>query len=83
MRQMGLTINEDKTVIRNAQKEHFDFLGYTFGAMWFTRDGTQYMGATASRESIKRLKRKVRELLRPQEKGPWPEVCKRLNAVLR
>ena len=34
-------------------------------------------------KSIGRLKRKVRELLVPQEKGSWPEVCKRLNALLK
>jgi hypothetical protein len=31
MGKLGLRLNEDKTVVRYAQKEHFDFLGYTFG----------------------------------------------------
>jgi RNA-directed DNA polymerase len=83
IKQMGLALNEEKTVIRDAQKEHFDFLGYTFGDMWFTRNGTRYMGAMPSKVSIDRLKRKVRERLKPQEKEPWPEVCKQLNALLK
>ena len=83
MKQMGLTFNEEKTAIRDVQKEHFDFLGYTFGAMWFTRNGTRYMGATPSKASIDRLKRKVREQLSSSAKGKWPEVCKRLNALLK
>ena len=80
---MGLTLNEEKTVIRDAQKEPFDFLGYTFGTVWLKKDGSRYMGAMPSKVSIDRLKRKVREQLKPQEKGPWPEVCKRLNALLK
>src|SRR5205085_12593436 len=28
---IGLTLNEKKTCIRNARRESFDFLGYTFG----------------------------------------------------
>jgi RNA-directed DNA polymerase len=83
IKQMGLTLNEEKTVIRDAQKEQFDFLGYTFGAMWFTRKGTRYMGAMPSKVSIDRLKRKVRKQLSPSVKGKWPEVCKRLNALLK
>jgi RNA-directed DNA polymerase len=83
MRQMGLALNEEKTVIRDAHKEQFDFLGYTFGAMWFTRNGTRYMGAMPSKESIERLKRKVRGQLKASATGKWPEVCKRLNASLR
>ena len=81
--QMGLTLNEEKTVIRDALKERFDFLGYTFGRVWFKKDGSWYMGAGPSKVSIDRLKRKVRKQLRPQEKGTWPAVCPRLNALLK
>ena len=81
--QMGLTLNEEKTVIRDALKERFDFLGYPFGRVWFKKDGSWFMGAGPSKISIDRLKRKVRKQLRPQEKGTWPEVCKRLNALLK
>ena len=38
MERMGLELNEEKTVIRNARKEQFDFLGYTFGMVWFNPD---------------------------------------------
>lgn len=46
--QLGLSLNEGKTVVRNACREGFDFLGYTFGNMWFNKDGTRYMGAQPS-----------------------------------
>ena len=83
MEKMLLSLNETKTVIRDAREEHFDFLLYSFGTVWFKKDGRRYMGAEPSMKSIGRLKRKVRELLVPQEKGSWPEVCKRLNALLK
>ena len=31
MMQLGLTVNEAKTYIRQLPEEKFDFLGYTFG----------------------------------------------------
>jgi RNA-directed DNA polymerase len=33
MTRLGLTLNEQKTCIRNAKQESFDFLGYTFGQL--------------------------------------------------
>ena len=83
MARLGLKLNDDKTVVRDARKEHFDFLGYTFGSVWFKKTGKPYMGASPSRKSVRRLKQKVRGILRPGEKGAWPDVSKRLNALLR
>ena len=79
---LGLELNKDKTAVRDANKEHFDFLGYTFGTMWFGKTGTRYMGARPSKKSAERLKYKVRVLLKPCEKGAWPGVRDRLNALL-
>lgn len=83
MERMGLSLNMDKTSLKDARKEHFDFLGYRFGLMCLTRKGIWRMGAEPSKTSVKRLKGKVRHLLRPSEKGSWPEVRDRLNAILR
>ena len=83
MGKLGLQLNEDKTVVRDARKEHFDFLGYTFGSMYFKKTGKPYMAASPSKKSIGRLKQKVGGILRPGEKGAWPDVCARLNALLR
>ncbi len=83
MEQIGLSLNMDKTALKDAREEHFDFLGYTFGLMCYTKKGKWSMGAKPSRISVKRLKGKVRYLLRPCEKGSWPEVRDRLNALLR
>ena len=41
------------------------------------------MAARPSKKSIQRLTGKVYDLLRPREKGAWPEVRDHLNAQLR
>ena len=84
MSRIGLTLNEQKTSIRDALKEDFDFLGYTFGprhSLW--KDGKPYIAARPSKRSIQRLTQGVSEMLTRREKAPWPEVRNRLNAKLR
>jgi RNA-directed DNA polymerase len=83
MKRIGLTLNEQKTSIRDARKEEFDFLGYTFGPRYSVWNAKPYMAARPSKKSIQRLTGKVYDLLRPYEKGAWPEVRDRLNAQLR
>jgi len=82
MGNMELVMNEDKTRVVNAWQQPFDFLGYTFGALWSFKTGRQYLGAKPSDKSIKRLKRKVRATLRRGNMEPWPDVLKTLNATL-
>ena len=80
---LGLSLNQQKTSIRDARTEDFDFLGYTFGPRYWWKSGAKYMAARPSKKSLKRFTTSVYALLRPQEVGPWEEVCKRLNAKLR
>src|ERR1022692_4113091 len=80
---LGLTLNEQKTSIRNARKGQFDFLGYTFGPHRYRKDGHWYLGASPSKQAIARIKAKVGDLLVPSHVGPWPEVRDQLNQKLR
>ncbi len=80
---LGLSLNEQKTSIRDARTEDFDFLGYTFGPRYWWKTGAKYMAARPSKKSLKRFTTSVYDLLRPQEVGPWEDVCQRLNAKLR
>ena len=80
---LGLTLNEAKTNIREARKESFNFLGYTFGPHRFRKDGHWYLGASPSKKAVDRLKQNVGELLVPGNKGTWAEVRDRLNRKLR
>jgi RNA-directed DNA polymerase len=83
MNRLGLTLNEAKTSVRDARRERFDFLGYTFGPHHFPRNGRWYLGASPSRKSVQRVKDKVGEILVPGNQAPWPEVCGQLNSLLR
>ena len=83
MGNLGLVLNEDKTCLRDARRERFDFLGYTFGPERHRRDGHWYLAAQPSKKAVQRLKGRVRGLLRPGNQGAWPEVVDQLNRSLR
>jgi len=83
MTRLGLTLNEQKTSIRDARTEEFDFLGYTFGPRYWWKTGKVYMAARPSKKSLQRLTTNIYDHLRPQQVGPWKEVCEGLNAILR
>lgn len=79
---IGLTLNETKTCLRNGRREHFDFLGYTFGPDRSRKDGRWYLGARPSKKAVQRLKEKVRAQLRPGNMDPLPDVVRALNRLL-
>ena len=83
MTAIGLTLNETKTCVRDATKETFNFLGYTFGQERFHQDGSYYLAAWPSEKAITRLKERIYTLLRPGNMMPWPVVASQLNATLR
>jgi RNA-directed DNA polymerase len=83
MTKLGLTLNEAKTSLKDARKEHFDFLGYTFGPEYHRKHGYRYLGASPSKKSVQRLKGKIKESLVPGNKDPWPDVRDHLNRLLR
>jgi len=83
MTRLGLTLNEANTSIKQARRERFDFLGYTFGPHRFRKDGHWYLGASPSKRSVARLRRKVGDLLIPSNVGTWTEVRDRLNRMLQ
>jgi RNA-directed DNA polymerase len=82
MARLGLTINEAKTSVRDARKQHFDFLGYSFGPHWFKKNGKWYVGACPSKKSVKRIRTKVKGLLAPGNMAPWEDIRDELNSML-
>jgi RNA-directed DNA polymerase len=80
---LGLTLNETKTCIRQARKESFNFLGYTFGPHRYKKDGHWYLGASPSKKAVARIKEKVGNHLVPSNTKAWEEVRDRLNQILR
>ena len=83
MTRIGLTLNEAKTRIKQARRERFDFLGYTFGPHRLRKNGHEYLGASPSKKSVSRLRQKVGDLLVRQNVAPWTDVRDRLNRILR
>src|SRR5438445_2981547 len=83
MTKLGLTLNEAKTSLRNAQQDRFDFLGYSLGPHHYKANGKRYLGASPSKKSVRRLKTTVGNLLVPGNNDPWWEVRDTLNRPLR
>jgi RNA-directed DNA polymerase len=80
---LGLTLNEAKTRLRDARRERFEFLGYSFGLHWHRRDGKAYLGASPSPKSVAQLRQNVRDHLKASHSRPWPDIRDGLNAILR
>jgi RNA-directed DNA polymerase len=82
MEGLGLTLHPTKTCVRDAWKETFDFLGYTFGPQRVhARAGAHRMDVRPSKRSLARVKRKLHEVLQPWNTGPWGEVAERVNRL--
>jgi RNA-directed DNA polymerase len=80
---LELTLNEKKTSVRDACRERFDFLGYTFGPHYSKRTGREYLGYSPSPKSVANIKENVGDLLVPGHVKPWAEVRERLNQKWR
>jgi len=79
---LGLSLNEAKTCVRNAGRESFDFLGYTFGPMVYRRTGQAYLGVAPSKKRVKRLKQSLRSVLHAGNHAPLDEVLEAVNRKL-
>lgn len=83
MESLKLSLNDTKTCIRDARRDPFDFLGYTFGWRRYRKDGHPYLAARPSTKSVQRVKAAVRTALRPGNHERWPDVAADLNRRLR
>jgi RNA-directed DNA polymerase len=79
---LGLRLNEQKTHLRNAREEQFDFLGYTFGTMVSRRSGVRYLGVMPSKKRVKRFRQSLRLVLHPGNQGRAEEVVAQVNRRL-
>jgi len=82
MAKLGLTLNEAKTSLKDARKERFDFLGYSFGPHRYKANGAWYLSASPSKKSMQRFKTKVGDRLVPANVAPWEDVRDELNSML-
>jgi RNA-directed DNA polymerase len=80
---IGLSLNEAKTSIRDARRESFDFLGYTFAPMVHRVTGRPYLGVAPSKKRVKRFKQSLRAVLHAGNHAPLDEVMEDVNRKLR
>jgi RNA-directed DNA polymerase len=83
MGKLKLTMNTTKTCIRDARRETFNFLGYTFGPTYHRKTGQRYTGAWPSDKSVKRVQENVSKLLGRGNQDPIGQVVRSLNTRLR
>lgn len=84
MQKLKLTVNEEKTRLCRVSREHFDFLGYTFGRCYSTKTGRAYLGTKPSKKSIRRVKAAISEATHKRTTlMSVEEVVERVNRVLR
>jgi len=79
---LGLRLNEEKTCVRDARTESFDFLGFTFGSGTRFDTGQTFIGVAPSKKAVRQVKQKVKALLRPGNQDPLPDVVACLNRSL-
>jgi RNA-directed DNA polymerase len=81
---LKLNLNQAKTSIRDARRERFDFLGYTFGPERLRppRSGW-YLAARPSKRSLAQLRASVADVLCRTNVAPWAEIVTPLNRKLR
>ena len=79
---LGLRLNEAKTCVRDARREAFDFLGYTFGPMVYRRTGRTYLGVAPSKHRVQRFKQSLRTVLHAGNHAPLDEVMEAVNRKL-
>ena len=75
-------LNEAKTSLKDARREHFDFLGYSFGPHRYKANGHWYLSASPSKKSVRRFKAKVGDLLVPGNKDPGPKCATAEQSLL-
>jgi RNA-directed DNA polymerase len=80
---IGLQLNEAKTCVRDARREAFDFLGYTFAPMVYRATGRHYLGVAPSKKRVKRFKQLLRTVLHAGNHAPLNEVVEQVNCKLR
>jgi group II intron reverse transcriptase/maturase len=80
---LELKLNEQKSRVVNAEKETFDFLGFTYRRVTNSRTGKRATVFYPSKKSQKRLKGKLKNILNPHHPVTLDEYIQRTNRMLR
>lgn len=83
LERLELELNEDKSRVVDAEKEPFDFLGFTFRRVW-NRDRTKRVTLyQPSKKAQKRLREKMKKVLNAKAPVTIAEQIRRTNQILR
>jgi len=84
LKKLELQLNEDKTEIKDALKDKFNFLGFKIGMVKSQRSGKRFPMVEPSAKSVKSIKKKIKFYTR-REMNPVPinEIVKKLNSLVR
>jgi RNA-directed DNA polymerase len=84
MRQLKLTVNDEKTTIKHLPQEAFDFLGYTIGTCYSVKSGKSYTGSYPSKKKIQQFTDRLNGMMRRNTLWkPESELVADLNRRLR
>lgn len=83
MTTLKLTLNPNKTSVKDAKKEAFVFLGYELGPQRYFGSRLWFPGMQPSKKAVGQVRAKVSRLLTRGRSEPWEVIREELNAVLR
>ena len=80
---LELVLNEEKSRVVDAEKETFDFLGFTYRRVDNPKTGRRVTLFYPSKKAQKRLREKVKNILNPHYPITLDEYIRRTNQVVR
>jgi RNA-directed DNA polymerase len=80
---LELELNEEKSRVVDAEKETFDFLGFTYRRVTNPKTGKRATVFYPSKKAQKRLRQKVKNILGPSYPITIDEYVRRTNEVVR
>jgi len=84
LRDLGLTLNEEKTRVVDARQESFNFLGFTIGMKRGRRTGRIYPHIEPSKKALKHIRSEIKQMTTERYSAIQTEVViQRVNEVAR
>jgi RNA-directed DNA polymerase len=81
---LGLTLNESKTKVVDARREHFGFLGFSIGMRQGRKPGVLFPFTEPSKKAMKHIRSEVKQLTTERYSAtPTEVVIRRVNEVVR
>ena len=83
LERLGLRLNETKSRVVDAERESFDFLGFTYKRLWNRAMTKRFTLYYPSKKSQKRLRERIRTVLSTHVPIRTAEQIRRANEILR